>query len=129
MLSIARRQSPANESGGENSLHSDETADSDDESLGIRREYRDYLKLQLAMSPVSNALAVAGKTYAEIRSWTHVCKNFFPVLQFYIVTFHILVSLAFVLNRDNDNIEDFMLQNNLILSSFAITYIATSIGN
>ena len=73
----------------------------------------------------------AGKTYAETRSWLHVVKTFFPVIQFLVVSFHILVCTSLVLHQGGAE-SNFYLDtdhgsDNALMLSFVVTYGCMSI--
>mmetsp|Transcript_8911 Transcript_8911/g.21917 ORF Transcript_8911/g.21917 Transcript_8911/m.21917 type:complete len:2135 (-) Transcript_8911:326-6730(-) len=71
-------------------------------------------------APLAVGLAQSKKTYVEKKSWWHVVMTFYPLISFYIVSFHILVCIAWALHEDNKSFHA-KQNNNVLMVSFVVT--------
>eukprot|EP00466_Bigelowiella_natans_P015383 jgi/Bigna1/89334/estExt_fgenesh1_pg.C_470088 len=69
---------------------------------------------------IAVGLSNAEKTYIETRSWWHLVTTFYPLILFYVVSFHFLVCLAWVLHRDAKGLHNHTLSN-VTMVSFVVT--------
>eukprot|EP00468_Gymnochlora_sp_CCMP2014_P003100 CAMPEP_0167759548 /NCGR_PEP_ID=MMETSP0110_2-20121227/11087_1 /TAXON_ID=629695 /ORGANISM="Gymnochlora sp., Strain CCMP2014" /LENGTH=2075 /DNA_ID=CAMNT_0007645951 /DNA_START=90 /DNA_END=6317 /DNA_ORIENTATION=+ len=69
---------------------------------------------------LSVGLLHAEKTFLETKSWMQVINTFFPLINFYVVSFHMLVCLAVVLSSDQHGFSS-RHHDNVILMSFVLT--------
>mmetsp|Transcript_16518 Transcript_16518/g.23108 ORF Transcript_16518/g.23108 Transcript_16518/m.23108 type:complete len:2184 (+) Transcript_16518:275-6826(+) len=86
-----------------------------DYTPGTHEDSKDGERETLAMGLQSHS-----KTYMETRSWWHVVLTFYPLIMFYVVSFHILVCMAWVLHWDAKGFGA-RSKNNVIMVSFLVT--------